>query len=196
MAAAPQVTGATIGEDGLTITITTDVATRGTDRFYLTSRHNQRGQIVSLQGAGTTTRTGSIPAVVYSDESPTLAYDYGGIAPDTVITRNDDGTTRLFPFGPRPVTNNSTVFYPGDPVPFRHNLSSVVGRWDAITPSDTEDVPGGSCLVYVGVAGDLRVAGTDGVPATFQNYGPGWFPGVVTRVYDAETTADGLIAGW
>jgi hypothetical protein len=77
-------------------------------------------------------------------------------------------------------------------------------RAASVTPSDTVNIPsvgGGAgvnngCVLYVGVAGDLKVttAGTDDI--TFKNVPVGFFPVQVVKVFATGTAASEIIALW
>jgi len=80
-------------------------------------------------------------------------------------------------------------------------------RAAAVTPSDTIDIPSIStdpgagrnngCVLYVGVAGNLRVKTTGGDIVTFTNINTGAFiPVQVLRVYATGTTAASILALW
>ncbi|MEM7523154.1 MAG: hypothetical protein AAF360_05220 [Pseudomonadota bacterium] len=75
-------------------------------------------------------------------------------------------------------------------------LASPAEFASAITPSDGSDLPTVSRALYVGVAGDIRVATVGGDVITFRNVQAGMLPVRVRRVYATETTAADLIAVW
>jgi len=80
------------------------------------------------------------------------------------------------------------------------------GRAAVVAPSDTENIPNvatqdgsgnNGCVLYVGYSGDVRVMTVGGDEITFYNIQNGSFiPVQVLKVFEAETTADGIIALW
>lgn len=82
--------------------------------------------------------------------------------------------------------------------------SLQAGRAEAVTPSDTVDInEAGSttqktrgALLYVGVAGDLRVLTSDNNDIVFKNVPVGFFPVHVRRVFATNTAASEIIALW
>jgi len=79
----------------------------------------------------------------------------------------------------------------------------------AVTPSDTKDLvnstgdadPSYAKALYIGVTGNVVVitAGDDsnsgaGTAVTFQNVPVGWFPVMVRRVMNTNTTASAIVA--
>ncbi len=65
---------------------------------------------------------------------------------------------------------------------------------DAITPSDTTDLPSATRALYVGEAGDLQVQMVSGQTVTLSNVQAGIvYPLRVSRVLAAGTTATGLV---
>lgn len=78
-------------------------------------------------------------------------------------------------------------------------LGDVYPQASDITPSNTEDLPQVSRALYIGTSGDLKVRMTGysnepGNIVTFQNVPVGVFKIRVSRVYESETTASGIIA--
>lgn len=76
-------------------------------------------------------------------------------------------------------------------------------RAAAVTPSDTVNIPniGGGinngCVLYIGIAGDLKVLTSGGDVVTFSNVQGGtFFPVNVIRVYLTGTTATNIVALW
>jgi len=75
------------------------------------------------------------------------------------------------------------------------------GKAAAVTPSDTVDIPfpGGDknngCVLYVGVAGDLKVRTVAGDDVVFVGM-QGFLPVQVIRVFATETTATDIVALW
>jgi len=68
----------------------------------------------------------------------------------------------------------------------------------SVTPHDTNDLDNETIGVYVGTAGDLKVnmAG-EGEGIIFADLAAGiWHPLCVTRIYDADTTADDILIAW
>ena len=76
------------------------------------------------------------------------------------------------------------------------------GKAAAVTPSDTVDIPfpGGDknngCVLYVGVAGDLKVRTVAGDDVVFVGMQAGFFPVNVLRVFATGTTATDIVALW
>lgn len=79
-------------------------------------------------------------------------------------------------------------------------LESPVVNGFAITPSDSDDLNRYSRYVYVGTAGDLKVAlvGQDAdqtnVVVTLTGLAKGFYPLRIRRVYATGTTATNLVA--
>ena len=85
-----------------------------------------------------------------------------------------------------------------------------VGRARVVTPSDTNDIlsPGATaasgsqakptgCVLYVGVAGDLKVETIGGDVVTFVGVVAGSFiPVQVRKVYSTDTSAQSILALW
>jgi len=73
-----------------------------------------------------------------------------------------------------------------------------------VTPSDTANIPsvgGGAglnngCVLYVGVAGDLKVTTSGGDDVTFKNAPVGFIPVQVIKVFATGTAASEIIALW
>lgn len=85
------------------------------------------------------------------------------------------------------------------------NLKLQVGRAEAVTPSDTEDIyfVGSEAekvipaVLYVGVGGNLRVMTAGGDDVIFYNVQNGAFiPVNVVRVFATNTNATGIVALW
>jgi hypothetical protein len=81
-----------------------------------------------------------------------------------------------------------------------------VSRAAAVTPSDTVDIPSVStqdgtgnngCVLYVGVAGDVKVTTAGGDTVVFTGLLAGMFvPVQVLRVWATDTTATDIVALW
>ena len=79
-------------------------------------------------------------------------------------------------------------------------------RAAAVTPSDTADIPSVStqdgtgnngCVLYVGVAGDVKVTTAGGDTVVFTGLLAGMFvPVQVLRVWATDTTATDIVALW
>lgn len=77
-------------------------------------------------------------------------------------------------------------------------------RAAAVTPSDTAEITtvgGGAgvnngCVLYVGVAGDLKVTTSGGDDVTFKNAPVGFIPVQVVKVFATGTAASEIIALW
>ena len=79
-------------------------------------------------------------------------------------------------------------------------------RAAAVTPSDTADIPSVStqdgtgnngCVLYVGVAGDVKVTTAGGDTVVFTGLLAGMFvPVQVLRVWNTDTTASDIVALW
>ena len=77
-------------------------------------------------------------------------------------------------------------------------------RAEVVVPSDTVviPVPGGGagvnngCVLYIGVAGDLKVTTVGGDEVTFKNVPVGFFPVNVLKVWATGTLASEVIALW
>ena len=85
------------------------------------------------------------------------------------------------------------------------NLKLQVGRAQAVTPSNTEDIyfVGSEpnkiipCVIYVGTSGNLKVRTAGGDDVTFNNIQSGSFlPINVVRVFSTGTTATNIVALW
>jgi hypothetical protein len=85
------------------------------------------------------------------------------------------------------------------------NLKLQVGRAQAVTPSNTEDIyfVGSEpnkiipCVLYVGTSGNLKVRTAGGDDVTFNNIQSGSFlPINVVRVFSTGTTATNIVALW
>jgi len=80
------------------------------------------------------------------------------------------------------------------------------GRAAAVTPSDTVNIPSvatadgtgnNGCVLYVGVAGDLKVKTIGGDDVVFTGVLAGSFiPVQVLRVFATGTTATNIVALW
>lgn len=78
------------------------------------------------------------------------------------------------------------------------------GRAAAVTVSDTVDIPfpgsgedaNNGCVLYVGVAGDLKVRTVAGDDVVFVGMQAGFFPVNVLRVFATGTTATDIVALW
>ena len=76
------------------------------------------------------------------------------------------------------------------------NLAKVV------VPSDTSNItaPGGAdqngCVLYVGVAGDIKVTTAASDDVIFKNVPVGFFPVQVLKVWATGTAASEIIALW
>jgi hypothetical protein len=76
------------------------------------------------------------------------------------------------------------------------NLAKVV------VPSDTSNItaPGGAdqngCVLYVGVAGDIKVTTAASDDVIFKNVPVGFFPVQVLKVWATDTAASEIIALW
>jgi hypothetical protein len=72
----------------------------------------------------------------------------------------------------------------------------------AVTPSDTTNIPhvdGGDdqpCVLYVGVAGDLKVKTAGNNTVVFKNVPVGFLPVQVKQVFATGTAASEIIALW
>tara|TARA_Y100000385_G_scaffold48784_1_gene45252 strand:+ start:4071 stop:4325 length:255 start_codon:yes stop_codon:yes gene_type:complete len=72
----------------------------------------------------------------------------------------------------------------------------------AVTPSDTADilhVETGDvqpCVLYIGVAGDIKVTTAGNNDITFKNVPVGFLPVQVKQVFATGTTASEIIALW
>jgi len=75
-----------------------------------------------------------------------------------------------------------------------HDRRNVAGTGQAVTPNDDTDLSPAPALLYIGVAGDVKVNDTAGNTLTFVDYSNGWFPFLVTRVWSTGTTAASIIA--
>ena len=73
-------------------------------------------------------------------------------------------------------------------------LESPARHIELITPSDTADLECASRAVSVAGAGDLRVTMIDGSEGTLFLAAGIAFPIRVTRIWDAGTTATGIVA--
>jgi hypothetical protein len=81
-----------------------------------------------------------------------------------------------------------------------------VSRAAAVTPSDTVDIPSVStqdgtgnngCVLYVGVAGDVKVTTAGGDTVVFVGLLAGMFvPVQVLKVWATDTTATDIVALW
>ncbi len=77
-------------------------------------------------------------------------------------------------------------------------------RAASVTPSNTANIPsvgGGDgenngCVLYIGVAGDLKVVTSGGDEVTFKNVPVGFLPVQVVKVFATGTAADEIIALW
>ncbi len=69
---------------------------------------------------------------------------------------------------------------------------------EAVTKSDTEYILNAysPVILYVGIGGNLRVLTAGGDDVTYTAVEPGWFPVLVIRVFDTNTTAANIIANW
>ena len=77
-------------------------------------------------------------------------------------------------------------------------------RASSVTPSDTANIPsvgGGDgvnngCVLYIGVAGDLKVITSGKDEITFKNVPVGFFPVQVVKVFATGTAASEIISLW
>jgi hypothetical protein len=65
----------------------------------------------------------------------------------------------------------------------------------AVVPSNMDDLPAATTLIYVGGSGSLKVTMLGGEVLTFNDVPVGWHPIRVTRVW-TSTTATNIIALW
>ena len=84
--------------------------------------------------------------------------------------------------------NSDTVLKisPGDPGDLG-GVSDIYSIYNAATTG---------CVLYVGVAGSLKVQTSSGDIVTFANMPIGFVPVQVIQVFEGETTASGIIALW
>ncbi len=76
---------------------------------------------------------------------------------------------------------------PNDPA-----LSAAV-----VTPSDTDDLPNYSRMLYVGASGDVKVTTINGSEVTFKNVPVGILMVQARKVWDAPaTSASDILALW
>jgi hypothetical protein len=75
-------------------------------------------------------------------------------------------------------------------------LDSPIENAIAVTPSDSEDLEQVSRCIFIGAAGDLRVAMKGGGAPITIPVQAGLIPLRVSRIYAAGTTATGIVAGW
>lgn len=69
------------------------------------------------------------------------------------------------------------------------------GNFQAVTPNDSTDLPGGQSLgLYVGTSGSLVVLDNYGHTVTFANAPVGYHPLRATRVLSTGTTASNIVA--
>lgn len=69
------------------------------------------------------------------------------------------------------------------------------GRLFVVTPDDDNDLPCGvTDAVYVSVAGTLQVSDESGAIVPFPNAIAGWHPIRVSRIWNTNTAATGIIA--
>jgi len=69
----------------------------------------------------------------------------------------------------------------------------IPSRFQDVTPSDTAPL-GGVIGLYVGGAGNVRAAGSDGVAANFAVQAGGYLVGRFRQVLATGTTATGIVA--
>lgn len=81
-----------------------------------------------------------------------------------------------------------------DPIVAPLNRESPAVGAVAVTPSDSADLVVTCRALYVGTAGDLRVAMANGDVVTFSGAQAGYHPISVRRVYATSTTASGVVA--
>lgn len=72
--------------------------------------------------------------------------------------------------------------------------SGPVTKPFAITPDNNTDLPTGTRVIYVGVAGDVSFVLLDGTTVTL-TLAAGWHPIAPKRVRSTGTTATGIIGG-
>jgi hypothetical protein len=72
-------------------------------------------------------------------------------------------------------------------------MQLIPKSWSDLTPSDTVLITP-AIGIYVGIAGDIRAAGRDGVVGTFQAQTGQYLIGNFTKVMATGTTATGLVA--
>ena len=75
------------------------------------------------------------------------------------------------------------------------SLESPARRAEAVTPSDSDDLPNFSRALYVGGAGDLEVTTVGGDTVTL-TAASGLLPICVSRVRASGTSATGIVALW
>ena len=77
----------------------------------------------------------------------------------------------------------------------RPGLSSPIDRFEAVTPDDAADLPGGLCrAVYIGTGGDMVVQDRHGTELTLTVLDGAVLPFRLARVLDTGTTASGIVA--
>jgi hypothetical protein len=75
------------------------------------------------------------------------------------------------------------------------NFRAVGNMADAVTTSDTADLPHAAEALYIGVTGDVTVDTKGGsIGALFKAHPVGYMPMAVTRVYYTGTTATNILA--
>ena len=68
---------------------------------------------------------------------------------------------------------------------------------DAVTPSNTDNLPNSGIGLYCGVSGDVKVVTRDGSTITMVGLAAGiWHPIEVIQVFAAGTTATSILVGW
>jgi hypothetical protein len=80
-----------------------------------------------------------------------------------------------------------------------NTVNSPVTGMDAVTPSDTIDLPGGTCrAIWAGVAGNVAIiAADDSAAVTLKGVPAGqWTPVQAKRVMSTNTTATDIVAGY
>ncbi len=75
------------------------------------------------------------------------------------------------------------------------SLESPARRAEAVTPSDTVDLPNSTRALYVGGAGDVEVTTVGGDTVTLTGVS-GVLPLCVARVHAAGTSATDIVALW
>ena len=74
-----------------------------------------------------------------------------------------------------------------------HAMASGGEAIDVSAVDQTLTQPG---ALYVGSAGDVKVDMADGETLTFANLQVGFHPIIITKVYNADTTASSMMAVW
>lgn len=76
----------------------------------------------------------------------------------------------------------------------KHDSLSASAVYEAVTPSDDDNLPHFARALWIGVAGNLTLMRADGEVVAFTNVPVGLFNGVIVKRVMEATTCDEIVA--